>query len=271
MSKSFSSAVRSNLLQLRRLRTISSTRQTPPLARQLGLNNPNNFFTAQGLDNRANDLNNLLDGMSTGINTVRPPTGITAITSWCSPPSLSSARRMDFGHHRARHLAAQFSAIRTDRSARRRRRLAAPTCSTPERRQVERRAFEHDHLSVTDTATGLTIRPQPAVTSRQLVTSAALGKLRSRRPSTEPVGRADSPEFTSGRRHPAEPVPPPHLIRTRRRQPLRCGPASSCPQRLCRSLRRPRERATVPLKPSRQLSWKRRPSPVFIYNYGYEL
>jgi flagellin-like hook-associated protein FlgL len=45
------------------------------------LDNPINFFTAQGLSVRANDLNSLLDSMTTAINTIQAANnGISAIT-----------------------------------------------------------------------------------------------------------------------------------------------------------------------------------------------
>src|SRR5476651_1534507 len=45
------------------------------------LDNAINFFTAQGLDTRANNLSNLLDTMSNGINTIQAANnGITSIT-----------------------------------------------------------------------------------------------------------------------------------------------------------------------------------------------
>jgi flagellin len=44
------------------------------------LDNPTNFFTASGLDNRAGDLTSLLDGISNGVQTIQAAsTGITSI------------------------------------------------------------------------------------------------------------------------------------------------------------------------------------------------
>ncbi|MDB5624868.1 MAG: flagellar protein, partial [Tardiphaga sp.] len=44
------------------------------------LDNPTNFFTAQGLDNRATDINNLLDGISNGVQVLQSAnTGITSL------------------------------------------------------------------------------------------------------------------------------------------------------------------------------------------------
>jgi flagellin-like hook-associated protein FlgL len=79
-----SSGVRSNLLQLQQTSDLITNTQTKLATGKRvnsALDNPNNFFTAQGLDNRANDLSNLLDSMSTGINTIQAANnGITALT-----------------------------------------------------------------------------------------------------------------------------------------------------------------------------------------------
>jgi flagellin-like hook-associated protein FlgL len=79
-----SAGVRSNLLQLQQtsdLITQTQTRLATGKRVNSALDNPINFFTAQGLSVRANDLNSLLDSMSTGINTIQAANnGITAIT-----------------------------------------------------------------------------------------------------------------------------------------------------------------------------------------------
>src|SRR5262245_16547261 len=44
------------------------------------LDNPTNFFTAQGLDSRASDINNLLDGIGNGVQVLQAAnTGITSL------------------------------------------------------------------------------------------------------------------------------------------------------------------------------------------------
>src|SRR6185295_4049256 len=76
--------VRSNLLQLQKtsdLITATQTRLATGKRVNSALDNPINFFTAQGLSNRASDLSNLLDSMATGINTIQAANnGITSIT-----------------------------------------------------------------------------------------------------------------------------------------------------------------------------------------------
>src|SRR6185295_12844241 len=79
-----SAGVRSNLLQLQKTADLVSNTQTKLATGKRvnsALDNPINFFTAQGLQNRAGDLGNLLDSMSSGINTIQAANnGITAIT-----------------------------------------------------------------------------------------------------------------------------------------------------------------------------------------------
>ena len=76
--------VRSNLLQLQKtadLITATQTKLATGKRINSALDNPINFFTAQGLSNRASDLANLLDSMVSGINTLQAANnGITAIT-----------------------------------------------------------------------------------------------------------------------------------------------------------------------------------------------
>src|SRR5712671_1396792 len=44
------------------------------------LDDPTNFFTAQGLDNRASDISNLLDGIGNGVQVLQAAnTGITSL------------------------------------------------------------------------------------------------------------------------------------------------------------------------------------------------
>ena len=79
-----SAGVRSNLLQLQQTSDLITPTQTKLATGKRvnsALDNPINFFTAQGLDNRASDLSSLLDSMSNAINTIQAANnGITAIT-----------------------------------------------------------------------------------------------------------------------------------------------------------------------------------------------
>src|SRR6187401_2234723 len=79
-----SAGVRSNLLQLQKTAELITNTQTK-LATGKRVNsafdNPINYFTAQGLTNRASDLTSLLDAMSSGISTIQAANnGITSIT-----------------------------------------------------------------------------------------------------------------------------------------------------------------------------------------------
>ena len=84
-------------------------------ARQFGLDNPINFFTAQGLSNRASDLSNLLDSTATAISTIQAANnGITSITKLVQSAQalVSQAQQTSDTTIRA-GLATQYNAIRT--------------------------------------------------------------------------------------------------------------------------------------------------------------
>jgi flagellin len=113
-----SGGVRSNLLQLQQTSDlISSTQLKLATGKRVNsaLDNPINYFTAQSLSIRANDLNSLLDTMSTGINTIQAANnGITAITKLVqSAQSLISQAQQSSNTAVRATLAAQFDAVRT--------------------------------------------------------------------------------------------------------------------------------------------------------------
>ena len=67
------SATRSSLLTLQNTSDLQSrVQERLATGRKVNsaLDNPTNFFTAAGLNRRANDLSSLLDGMSNGIKTL---------------------------------------------------------------------------------------------------------------------------------------------------------------------------------------------------------
>src|SRR5436309_7120712 len=78
-----SSAVRQNLLSLQDTASLLSQTQTRLATGKkvnTALDNPTNFFTAQGLDARASDITNLLDGIGNGVQVVQAAnTGITSL------------------------------------------------------------------------------------------------------------------------------------------------------------------------------------------------
>ena len=78
-----SASVRQNLLSLQSTADLLSTTQNRLATGKkvnTALDNPTNFFTAAALDNRANDLNNLLDGIGNGVQVLQAAnTGITSL------------------------------------------------------------------------------------------------------------------------------------------------------------------------------------------------
>lgn len=110
--------VRSNLLQLQKtsdLITATQTKLATGKRVNSALDNPINFFTAQGLSNRASDLSKLLDSMSNGINTIQAANnGLTSITKLVQSAQalVSQAQQTSDTTVRA-SLATQFGTIRT--------------------------------------------------------------------------------------------------------------------------------------------------------------
>src|SRR6266576_3911991 len=87
-----SASVRQNLLSLQSTADLLSTTQNRLATGNKvnsALDNPTNFFTALGLNNRASDINNLLDGIGNGVQvlqaanpviTFKTSTGTLAVT-----------------------------------------------------------------------------------------------------------------------------------------------------------------------------------------------
>src|SRR5258706_7579131 len=80
-----SAAVRQNLLSLQDTASLLATTQNALATGNKvnsALDNPTNFFTAQSLNNRASDINNLLDGIGNGVQVLQAAnTGITSLQS----------------------------------------------------------------------------------------------------------------------------------------------------------------------------------------------
>ena len=113
-----SPGVRSNLLQLQQtsdLITQTQTRLATGKKVNSALDNPINFFTAQGLSVRANDLDSLLDAMSNGINTIQAANnGISAITKLVqSMQALTSQAQQTADTTVRATLASQFDSLLT--------------------------------------------------------------------------------------------------------------------------------------------------------------
>jgi flagellin len=78
-----SASVRQNLLSLQATADLLATTQTHLATGKKvnsALDNPTNFFTAAGLDNRASDIGNLLDSIGNGVQVIQSAnTGITSL------------------------------------------------------------------------------------------------------------------------------------------------------------------------------------------------
>jgi flagellin len=83
MSVVLSASVRQNLLSLQSTADLLATTQSRLSTGKKvnsALDNPTNFFTAQGLDNRSSDISNLLDGIGNGVQVLQSAnTGITSL------------------------------------------------------------------------------------------------------------------------------------------------------------------------------------------------
>jgi len=83
-----SSSVRQNLLSLQSTASLLATTQNDLSTGNKvnsALDNPTNYFTAQSLNNRAGDINNLLDGIGNGVQVLQAAnTGLTSLQSLIS-------------------------------------------------------------------------------------------------------------------------------------------------------------------------------------------
>src|SRR3954467_12050298 len=112
-----SAGVRSNLLQLQQTSDLITQTQTKLATGKRvnsALDNPINYFTAQGLSNRASDLSNLLDSTSSAINTIQAANnGITSITKLVqSAQALVNQAQQTSDTTIRSGLATQYNAIR---------------------------------------------------------------------------------------------------------------------------------------------------------------
>src|SRR5450432_2967443 len=83
-----SASVRQNLLSLQSTADLLATTQerlSTGKKVNTALDTPTNYFTAQGLDNRASDISNLLDGIGNGVQILQAAnTGLTSLQSLIS-------------------------------------------------------------------------------------------------------------------------------------------------------------------------------------------
>jgi flagellin len=108
--------VRANLLQLQRTSDLITSTQTKLATGKrvnTALDNPVNYFTAQGLLNRASDLGNLLDAMGSAFNTIQAANnGITSISKLAqSAQALVSQAQQNSDPTLRANLAVQFDQI----------------------------------------------------------------------------------------------------------------------------------------------------------------
>ena len=113
-----SAGVRSNLLNLQQTADLMSTTQTRLATGKRvnsALDNATNFFTAQGLSNRATDLSGLLDSMSTAVNTIQAANnGITSVTKLVQSAQALASQALQTSDTTVRAgLATQYGAILT--------------------------------------------------------------------------------------------------------------------------------------------------------------
>jgi flagellin len=91
-----SGSVRQNLLSLQSTAELLATTQNRLSTGKkvnTALDNPTNYFTAAGLDNRASDISNLLDGIGNGVQVLQAPIPASPrYRSWSIPPSRSPTR-----------------------------------------------------------------------------------------------------------------------------------------------------------------------------------
>jgi flagellin len=113
-----SAGVRANLLQLQKTSDLITSTQTKLATGKrvnTALDNPVNYFTAAGLQNRAGDLSNLLDSMSSAFNTIQAANnGITSITKLVqSAQALVSQAQQTSDTTVRTNLATQYGEILT--------------------------------------------------------------------------------------------------------------------------------------------------------------
>ena len=89
--------MRNNLLSLQqtaKLQDLTQNRLATGLKVNSAINNPSSYYTAQSLNNRAEDLNVLLDAMSQGIQTLKATIQtIGSATEFWNKPAPSHGRQ----------------------------------------------------------------------------------------------------------------------------------------------------------------------------------
>ena len=121
-----SASVRQNLLSLQSTADLLATTQNRLSTGKkvnTALDNPTNYFTAQSLDARAGDINNLLDGIGNGVQVLQAAnTGITSLQKLVDTAKSIANQALQT----TRRLLHQVERLRDDRRRHRR-----PTCAAP--------------------------------------------------------------------------------------------------------------------------------------------
>ena len=115
---SLTASMRSNLLSLQNTANLmSQTQERLSTGKKVNsaIDNPSSFYTAQSLNNRANDLSSLLDSMGQAVSTIKAANeGITSITSFVEQAKAVAQSALDTTDVEARgKYMAQFNAIRS--------------------------------------------------------------------------------------------------------------------------------------------------------------
>ena len=112
-----SSGVRSNLLALQRTQDLSElTQGRLATGRKVNsaLDDPTNFFTSSGLNNRASDLSRLLDFVSNAVQTVEAAdNGISALTDLVETAESTARQALQTAANRAQTTSTQTTAYTT--------------------------------------------------------------------------------------------------------------------------------------------------------------
>ena len=111
-----SSAVRDNLLSLKQtadLQSVTQNRLATGLKVNTALDNPNSYFTAQSLNDRASDLANLLDNMGQSVQTLRAADkGVTSITKLVeSAKAIANQALQTSSEYERKQFATQYNDI----------------------------------------------------------------------------------------------------------------------------------------------------------------
>ncbi|SCB49980.1 flagellin C-terminal helical region [Bradyrhizobium yuanmingense] len=110
-----SASVRQNLLSLQSTADLLATTQnrlSTGKSVNSALDNPTNFFTAQSLDNRASDINNLLDGIANGVQVLQAAnTGLTSLQKLidCAKSIANQALQTTVGYSTKSNVSATIS------------------------------------------------------------------------------------------------------------------------------------------------------------------